>query len=75
MPNKDPELQTVELLNLDPDLRERVIDAQKFLRKYHEIPDLTITTTLFVLAWSGVARFDEDPENWTKGSGIFEVVK
>ena len=65
----------IDLLKLDPDLRERVVDAQKFLRKYHEIPNLTLTTTLFVLAWSGVARFDEDPEDWTKGSGINEVVK
>ena len=74
MPRKinDP---AIDLLNLDPDLRERVIDAQKFLCKYHKIPNLTLTTALFVLAWSGVARFDEDPEDWTKGSGINEVVK
>ena len=70
-----PEVQVVNLLELDPELHARVIDAQKFLRKYHEIPDLTLTTALFVLAWSGVARFDDDPDNWTKGSGIFEVVK
>lgn len=69
----EPEVQTNELLKLDPDLREHVLAVRDILYKKHEFR-FSLTTTLFVMAWFGAQAF-EDSEDATKGSGIHEVLK
>jgi hypothetical protein len=67
----DPKVMTEELLNLDPDLREHVIDAQVAIP---ELQGFSLTTVLFTMAWLG---YDELQRNSRilRGSAISEIVK
>lgn len=66
-----PEVQVVNLLNLDPDLREHVIDARAAIPELH---DKSLVTILFTMAWLGYRDLQEN-SRLLKGSGINEVIK
>ena len=66
-----PNVQVVKLLELDPDLYEHVVDAQKAIP---ELLGFSLVTVLFTMAWLG---YDELQRNSRvlRGSGIREVIK
>lgn len=66
-----PEVQTTQLLKLDPDLQEHLEDA---LVAIPELQGFSLTTALFVFAWLGYQELQENSRA-LKGSGIHEVIK
>jgi hypothetical protein len=64
------EEMAVEILNLDPDLREKVIDIRNWIP---ELAGFSLTTTLLVLATTGYDELYANPR-LLKGSGINEVI-
>lgn len=67
-----PEVQVVKLLELDPDLYEHVVDAQKAIP---ELQGFSLVTVLFTMAWVGYNALQYDPQQVLAGSAINEVIK